>query len=230
MNWQDIKSSIDNCSFEYNGQMLFGKRFLEVLNFHAPGIAAVKDHTGAYHITAEGQPLYPQRYLRSFGFYCGRAAVVSSQGWFHINEEGREMYQHRFAWAGNYQEGICPVRLESGAYIHINTDGVRLSPIDYLYCGDFKDGVAAVQLQSGLYTHILSNGHYLHNYFYQELGIFHKNYATARDERGWCHINKTGLPLYSQRYLAIEPFYNGQARVRALNGELLIINERGDIV
>ena len=58
MNWQDIKSSLDNRSFVLDGQPLFGREFIEVLNFHSPGIAAVRDESGAYHIDSEGLALY----------------------------------------------------------------------------------------------------------------------------------------------------------------------------
>ncbi|WP_375561717.1 WG repeat-containing protein [Bernardetia sp. OM2101] len=42
---------------------------------------------------------------------------------------------------------------------------------------------------------------------------FHKNFATAKDAKGWFHINKNGNEIYSERYLEIEPFYNGFALV-----------------
>lgn len=227
MNWQQIKSSLDNRSFIFEGQMLFDREFIEVLNFHSPGIAAVRDESGAYHINSQGKPLYIKRFVRSFGFYNGRAAVSDLDGWKHIDEYGEEVYVHRFSWVGNYQENICPVRLQTGNYIHIDLEGNQIGDEEYLYCGDFKDGVASVQLCSGKYRHILTNGKPLHEKTYLELGIYHKCYATARDERGWCHIDKCGLPLYANRYWAVEPFYNGLARVRDMNGNLLVINEQG---
>jgi hypothetical protein len=38
-----------------------------------------------------------------------------------------------------------------------------------------------------------------------------------------------GLPLYARRFAAVEPFYNGQARVEDVDGSLLVINEAGDV-
>ena len=227
MNWQQIRSSLDNRSFIFEGQQLFDKEFIEVLNFHAPGIAAVRDESGAYHIDSQGHPLYLGRFVRTFGFYCGRAAVVDHEGWRHINEQGQEVYAHRFSWVGNFQENICPVRLQTGRYIHIDLNGEQIGNNEYIYCGDFKDGIASVQLTSGKYQHILVDGQPLHEKTYLELGIYHKCYATARDEEGWCHIDKSGIPLYNDRYWSVEPFYNGLARVRDLCGNLFVINERG---
>ena len=76
MNWKDIKTTQDNTSFLYNENILFSRKFIEVLKFHAPGLAPVLDESGAYHITTEGEPLYPYRYKRTFGFYDNRATVI----------------------------------------------------------------------------------------------------------------------------------------------------------
>jgi hypothetical protein len=59
------------------------------------------------------------------------------------------------------------------------------------------------------------------------LGIFHKNFATAKDKNGWHHIDKIGNQIYKERYLAIEPFYNGFALVTQFDNQKIIIDERG---
>jgi hypothetical protein len=48
--------------------------------------------------------------------------------------------------------------------------------------------------------------------------VFHKSFATARDEQGWYHIDKTGKEIYQSRFRSVEPFYNGLALVKLLNG------------
>jgi hypothetical protein len=50
MNWQDIKVSADNTHFLFDGKQIFGRQFIEVLKFHSPGLAPVKDKSGSYHI------------------------------------------------------------------------------------------------------------------------------------------------------------------------------------
>ena len=91
MNWKDIKVSDDATYFLYDGNKIFNKNYIEVLKFHAPGIAPVKDETGAYHIDVNGKELYKQRYSRVFGFYCNRASVINDEDWFHIEEGGERM-------------------------------------------------------------------------------------------------------------------------------------------
>ncbi len=227
MNWKEIKISKDNTCFEFNGRNIFNRAFQEVLKFHDPGLAPVKDITGSFHIDIVGNDLYPQRYERTFGFYCNRAAIKDGSNWFHINEKGVRTYAHSFAWAGNYQEDICTVRDFENNYFHIDLQGKRISLKNYSYCGDFKDGVACVRLKNGNFRHIDSCGNYIHEKEFLDLGVFHKGYATAKDEKGWFHIDVHGNELYPQRYSLIEPFYNGYALVEDFENNKKIIDENG---
>jgi hypothetical protein len=230
MNWKDIKTSQDSTYFLYKEKPLFKKKFVEVLKFHAPGLAPVKDETGAYHIDSNGNPLYPEIYSRTFGFYCNRAAVIQENNWFHINEKGQQVYPQNYAWIGNYQENICIVRDFENHYFHIDLQGNRLYAENYLYAGDYKDGIACVKQQSELFKHIDINGKSINSKEFWDLGVFHKNFATAKDKNGWFHIDKSGNENYKERYLAVEPFYNGFALVETFENEKIIINENGEKV
>ena len=218
----------DNTHYIFNDQPILGKFFSEVLKFHAPGIAPVKDITGAYHIDSYGNPLYIDRYQRTFGYYCNRAAVVKNGNWLHLNEKGEHAYSNVFSWAGNYQENICTVRDEKNRYFHIDLHGIKIYTEYYVYCGDFKDGYACVKQSSGLWCHIDINGNRLNRMDFLDLGIFHKNYATAMDSIGWYHIDKAGKELYKQRYLAVEPFYNGCALATKFDYQKALVNEFGN--
>lgn len=227
MTWKNIKVAADNTHFLENEKAVFNRQFIEVLKFHAPGIAPVKDEKGAYHIDFLGKDLYTQKYDRTFGFYCNRAAVIEKGLWFHIDEKGNAIYEEKYAWCGNFQEDISTVRNLENRYFHININGDRIYTQTYVYAGDFKDGYACVKLDNGLYKHIDTNGKYLNDKSFKDLGIFHKNIATAKDEKGWFHIDKFGNALYAQRYLFIEPFYNGFALVTAFDDSKLVIDEAG---
>jgi len=228
MRWDEIKVSEDNTHFIYDGKRLFGKSFIEVLKFHSEGFAPVKDKSGYYHIDLTGQPLYKQRYTRVFGFYCKRAAVIDNEDWFHITEDGERAYLTNYSWVGNYQESLCTVRDKKNNYFHIDLYGQKTYKSTYLYCGDYKDGYACVKLANGFYKHIDKNGEFLNNKEFNDLGVFHKKIAIAKDEKGWFHINKNGDALYSNRYLAVEPFYNGFALVTMFNNQKTIIDEKGN--
>ncbi len=227
MNWHHIEVSADNTHFLYEGKPVFEQKFTEVLKFHAPGLAPVMDKAGAYHIDITGNAIYKDRYARTFGFYCNRAAVIREGKWFHINSNGKQAYAHRFLWTGNFQEDLCPVRDCENNYFHISLDGMRIYQLDHFYCGDFKDGIACVKARDGLYRHINTEGSFINRESYLDLGVFHKNFATARDKDGWFHIDKSGKEIYSQRYLAVEPFYNGYALATDFALSKSIIDESG---
>jgi hypothetical protein len=227
MKWQDIKVSADNTHFIFQGRQIFEKQFIEVLKFHAPGLAPVKDETGSYHIDMLGHEIYGERFTRTFGFYCNRAAVVLKNKCYHMTETGKRAYDETYNWTGNYQENLCSVRDGENRYHHIDLDGEKIYKDSFVYCGDYKDGYACVKTDSGLYKHIDDEGNFLNDKAFLDLGIFHKNFATARDENGWFHINKSGEEIYSRRYMAVEPFYNGFALVTEVDKTKLIIDEQG---
>ena len=226
--WRDYLVSPDGSHHVCPSGPAYPARFLEVLKFHAPGLAPVRDASGACHITPDGQPAYRGRYLRTFGFYEDRAAVQSGDGWLHILPDGRPLYRERYAWCGNFQEGRCPVRDGSGQYFHIAADGSPAYGERYRYAGDFRDGYAVVQRDDGKHSHVDPDGRQLHGRCFLDLDVFHKNHARARDERGWHHVGLSGEPLYRRRFGSVEPFYNGQARVQGFDGSLTVIDEAGE--
>ena len=213
-----------------DGQSLYERRFIEVLKFHAPGLAPVVDASGAYHITADGNATYDERHLRTFGFYEDIAAVHSTGGWRHIRPDGTPLYSQRYGWCGNFQEGRCPVRDADGRYFHIRTDGAPAYREQYRYAGDFRDGHAVVQNDAGDHTHIDINGVLLHGKWFRDLDVFHKGHARAADAGGWHHVDMAGRALYDRRFSMVEPFYNGQARVEGHDGSLSVIDEMGTAI
>ena len=227
MNWKDLQVSDDCTHFIFDGKPIFDKTFIEVLKFHSPGFAPVSDNSGAYHIDINGKELYPNRYSRTFGFYCNRASVIENNLWFHINENGDKVYSSSYLWTGNYQENICTVRNADDQYFHIDLQGNRFYSENFVYAGDYKDGIACVKSQDGLFRHINYMGKFINEKSFLDLGIFHKNFATAKDKNGWFHIDKKGNEVYKNRFLTIEPFYNGFALVTTFQNEKVIIDESG---
>ena len=226
-NWREYVLSADNSHHLHQGRPAYASRFVEVLKFHAPGLAPVLDASGAYHVTADGLAAYAARYRRTFGFYEGIAAVDAADGWHHVGPDGAPLYSERYAWCGNFQEGRCPVRDAGGLYFHIRADGAPAYGERYRYAGDFRDGYAVVQNDGGEHTHVDADGNLLHGKWFRNLDVFHKGHARAADGRGWHHVDMAGQPLYSARFRNAEPFYNGQARVEGHDGSLAVIDESG---
>ncbi len=229
INLDKISLSMDETHHLYSGKPLYQKRFKSVMSFHSPGVAAVMDESGSYHIDLNGESIYNKRFLKTFGFYEKIAAVMDDSGWYHINLEGEPLYGERFKWVGNFQEERCVVRDKDGNYFHIKTDGNSAYNDRYKYVGDFKYGIAVVYDSNGYARHIDKEGYFINDKTFQELGVFHKGYAIVKDNRGAFHINKAGEPLYKQKYKWVEPFYNGFAFVCDNFNQKFIINEDGKI-
>jgi WG containing repeat len=241
MNYKDIVIADDGKHFLYKGEVIFGDiEFEELLKFHSEGIAAVKlssrEREGDIfyywqHINLAGQFYYETRYYRTFGYYFERAAVCDFGGnCYHIDTAGNRVYLENYQWAGNYQQGVSVVRL-GNVYFHIDKSGKRFYNENYLFAGDYKDDFACVKMSNGYYNHINLAGICLYKEAkFLDLGVFHKNIATARDANGYFHINKQGNSLYEERYLQIEPFYNGFAAVTNFDYSKKIISEAGETV
>ncbi|WP_405279234.1 methyltransferase [Cobetia sp. Ld8] len=227
------KPTISACGkFHVGGDLkpLYEAQFDEVLAFHEVNgcwIASAQKGSDAFHINIDGKPIYTQRFKRCFGFYHGLSAVIDEDGWYHIDQAGNALYPERYGFAGNYQENAVVVMNADGQYFHLNAYGAPLYNNRWQYCGDFRDGIAVVQAMNGLSTHIRYDSTLLHQQWFLDLDVFHKRYARAKTSRGWCHIDKYGVPIYSQRYLSVEPFYNGFSRCETNDGALLVIDERG---
>ena len=224
-----ISLSLDETHHLFNHQPLYDKMFLNVMSFHPPGVAAVKNDNGAYHINFKGEPIYKKRFIKTFGYYSDIAAVEDKSGWYHIDLKGNPIYNERYEWVGNSQEERCPVRDLDGRYFHIKKDGTKAYNNKYNYVGDYKCGIAVVYDKEGYARHIDKEGNYIYNKLYEELGVFHKGFAIAKDNQGYFHINKSGDPIYLERYKWVEPFYNGYSFASKFNGEKVIIDELGRI-
>lgn len=228
--WRQTTVAADGTHHVLAGQALYPQRFSWVLKFHEPGLAAVADHSGAYHIDPLGRPAYPARFRRTFGFYEGLAAVTTGDGtWLHIHPDGTPLGITRYGFCGNFQNGRCVVREKDGSSFHITAAGLPAYAQRYLYTGDYRDECAVVQRADGLHSHIDPNGQLVHGHWFIDLDVFHKGLARARDDRGWHHIDQTGAAVYDARFAMVEPFYNGIARVETSDGALLLITEEGQI-
>ncbi|MDP3923081.1 MAG: methyltransferase [Hydrogenophaga sp.] len=227
MNWADMVVSPSGTHHLWSNTPAYSERFDEVLKFHSPGLAPVRCAGLAWHIQPDGTPAYVSRFKRTFGFYEGLAAVVTKDRAFHITPDGEAAYSERYNWCGNFQEGRCPVRTSDGTYLHITQDGRPAYTEHWRYVGDFRDGVAVVQSDDGLSTHINMHGVKLHDVWFEDLDVFHKGFARAKDSRGWMHINTNGRSNYERRFASVEPFYNGQSRVETLCSGLEVIDELG---
>ena len=228
IDWKNTTIAADGSHHLYCETPFYKDRFDSVMKYHEPGLAPVYACNESWHIDVFGEPAYSSRYRKVFGFYGGLAAFEDQNGWAHLMPDGTAAYDVRYDWCGNFQGGLCTVRLAQGLYRHIYKDGKPAYENLWKYAGDFKDGIAVVQREDGLSSHIDAEGRLLHAKWFRDLDVFHKGYARAKDQEGWVHIDVEGDPAYSHRYQMIEPFYNGQARAERHDGGIEIIDVKGD--
>lgn len=230
MNARRPEVAPDGTHHRRDGVALYSERYDVVLPFHPPGLAPVRRRNLAWHIDLAGQAAYLERFHQTFGFYEELAAVEGDDGWLHIRTDGSPAYAACHAWCGNFQGGLCSVRQRDGAYLHIDKQGAPAYSARWRYAGDFREGVAVVQGDDGRSSHIGTRGDLVHGQWFDDLDVFHKGVARARDGDGWFHVDRSGRPAYSQRYAMVEPFYNGQARVERGDGTRLIIVAEGSAI
>jgi hypothetical protein len=228
--WKQTRPHQNNthhCTID--GLAIYRARYKTVLPFHPPGLAPVSDGENWLFILPDGKPAFPQEFSRAFGFYYGLAAVEEDGNWFHINSDGTRAYDMTWSWCGNFQQNRCSVRDEEGGYHHIREDGTLLESGPNAYAGDFREGAAVVRGFDGFCCHVDLEGRPLHARKFLDLDVYHKGFARARDSQGWHHIDMNGEDISEgRRYSSIEPFYNGQALVKRLDGEIFVIDESGE--
>ena len=74
---------------EFNGTPIYEQRFKTVGPFRFPGLAAVVDESGAYHIDFSGNAIYEERYLW-VGDYTEDCAVVKTTEGEYTTSTNRE--------------------------------------------------------------------------------------------------------------------------------------------
>lgn len=225
----------------------YPQSFKKVLSFHSPeNVAAVESYDGtSYHIDTSGDAIYSSRFKRVFGFYQSRAAVCdTSNEWYHIDKKGKPIYANRYVWCGNYSrlptnssenniKAQAPVRCSDDTYFLVDEQGkTRGGP--FLYAGDpNSQGETVVWNLSGRCSVLKSDGTSLCINDKQnilDMQSPHKGILAVKDSKGWFYVNRYGEQIGSGRYLEVEPHYNGQARVRLLNGAWAVIDEGGKII
>ena len=227
--WERSRIAPDRTHHVCDDIPLYNQRFDDVLNFQKPGLAAVARSGLAWHINVDGTSAYQRRFERTFGFYENIAAVMNSGDWHHIQIDGTDVYDTRYDWCGNFQDQRCTVRTkEKKQYFHIRPDGSPAYRERWRYAGDFRDGMAVIHNFDGYSTHIDRCGREIHGVYFLDLDVYHKGFARSRDCDGWMHIDLAGKPLYERRFAAVEPYYNGQARVENHFGQIEVIDESGN--
>ncbi len=140
----------DGTYHEFCGAPIYEKRFKIVGPFRFPGLAAVFDDSGAYHIDFSGNPIYEERYSW-VGDYADDCVVVKTVGneYFHINEEGKRIGHNNYLYAEEFSEGTAVIYRKNYGATHITTGGEMVYGDWYFDARGFKNGEALVRDEDG---------------------------------------------------------------------------------
>lgn len=228
MNWRDLSVSACGTHHECDGQPAYSGRFDEVLKFHAPGLAPVKrgDETGMLGRMA-AQPIRAVSFAHLVSMKASQRCRRRMAGITFVQTEAMPILSG-MTGAEIFQGGRCTVRLCDERYRRVCGRIFRVSR-NLALCRRLQGWVCVIQSDAGLCTHLNLKGELLHGNWFVDLDVFHKSFARARDGEGWMHVDLRGVPAYARRFAAVEPFYNGQARVERFDGGLEVINEQGKL-
>lgn len=150
MDFDDLIISPDGTHHLYEGRPIYERHFQSVGPFRFPGLAAVRDDTGAYHINFLGEPAYNERYAWTGNFSEGVAPVRNADGrYLFIDEEGKPIAFETYLYATGFSEGSAVVYHETLGATHITTAGELLYGDWYYDARPFAGGKAYVRDDAG---------------------------------------------------------------------------------
>ncbi|MEO7427328.1 MAG: WG repeat-containing protein [Fibrobacteria bacterium] len=118
----------------------------------------------------------------------------------------------RFEWAGDFAQGLAPVRME-GLFGYIDTSGKPVIPPRYDFAGGFSENRAAC-LRDGKWGYLDVTGREVIPPAYSSAGPFSEGLALVSAGENFSFIDTLGAALGLLRFTDARPFSQGMAAVR----------------
>lgn len=151
----------------------------------------------------------------------GYAAVRQGILWGYIQAStGAEAIAPQFSIAGEFGDGLAPVRPASGGgYGYINALGEFIVPPLFQAANVFSEGRAAV-LNDGLWGYIDTRGETVIPFQFSQAGRFSQGLAAVQGVDGWQYITLSGDIAFTPpfRIAAAGTFADGLAPVQTSEG------------
>ena len=141
--------SADKTHHVFNGSPIYDACFTHVSEYQLPGLAAVTDESGSYHIDFLGRPLYSERYEEVGDFSDCTAWVKTADGFFYIDENGSRINSETYTRVSDFSNKVAAVYHSFCGATHITTAGEMLYNDWYYDVRQFKDGRALVRDDDG---------------------------------------------------------------------------------
>ncbi len=151
-------------------------------------------------------------------------------------ETGRTVIEPRFKKAGEFSEGLAPVKVFS-KFGYINKRGEFQIKPEFDEATTFSEGLAAVSQTNDeleeVYGFIDSTGKLVIPYQYENTSPFSEGLAAVKLDGKWGYIDHTGKEIIGFFFNEASDFEDGEAEVEVENEGLyedLIINKKGKVL
>ncbi len=190
------------------------------------GLAPVRINRKWGFIYQDGDTLMSGRYEYAYGFNKGMAIVKMNGRYGYLGKTGNLDIPCRYDMAYTFKDSLALVRL-GDQFGFINKTGEPVIPARYDDAFDFNEGLAPVQ-QDGRWGYIDKKGNQQIPLQYAEAGSFQNGLALVRSGDQYGYIDRTGTVVIPFRYKSASSFSEGTAFAEDSDGEILLIDPRGN--
>lgn len=182
-----------------DGEDAYTERFERSFGFYCE-VAAVSKAGDWFHITPNGQALYPERYSFVGNFQSACCVVCDAIGrYFHIDLQGHALYQSRWRYCGDFREGVAVVQGDDGLSTHINASGEQVHGQWFFDLDVYHKGFARALDAKG-WHHVDRLGHPIYAQRYSQVEPFYNGCSRVETlDGGLLVIDETGAVLRELR-------------------------------
>ena len=151
--------------------------------------------------------------------------------WGYRNQAGEVVIAPRFSKAGDFHDGLAPVRLLS-QWGYVDVQGRLAIPARFVRAREFQEGLAAAAVGDRLaprWGFIDPGGAWAIEPAFEEVESFSQGLAAAKPPDGaWGYIDRTGAWVIEPRFEAATSFDEDERAAVELDGEHLLIDRWGN--
>ncbi len=148
-----------------------------------------------------------------------QGSTIAADGTHHIDENTKQpLYKIRFDTILPFHSPGLAAVCAGNRFFHICPDGAPAYSSRFDRAFGFYDSLATV-VTGRNWFHIHPDGTKAYGEAWDWCGNFQQNRCVVRNGKDTSD---------GKRYLTTEPFYNGQALVKTLDGETMVVNEAGE--
>jgi len=206
----------------HSGDFAVSPQFLEAEGFHDGRARIVVDGPCAY---AEGDLCAPPEFVPKGAKTQSPPPLCK---YTFIDETGRVITKQRFDGAGEFGEGLAPVRM-GNVWGYINKGGDFVIAPRFQSAEPFSGDIAVVS-EGGLFGYIDKSGVYVIKPQFEYAESFSEGKAVVGDQDAFWYIDRSGQQAIPGQFDLASPFFKGLAHVRLNDESYAYIDRTGRII